>query len=132
MNIIKNIFDTTVSFWIDFVQYVSLKFYHITKLEDPYIIVGLTVALTITPITWFLITRFTRNFSWEKLTGIVVIISTSLSGVAKDNLTFAESLAKHSQAAGAMSLVGGVILCIVLILQDPYYSGLFGRFRDED
>ena len=133
MNIIKDVFTATVDFWSDLVQHVAFKIYHITKLEDSYIVVGVTIALTITPVVWFLITRFSRNFSWKKVAGIVVVVSTGLSSVTlKDTLTFAENLAKHSQFAGKMSLVGGVGFCILLILQDPYYSGLFGRFRDED
>ncbi len=133
MNIIKEVIVGTIEFAKDFVLHVAKAIHRTTGFEDNVIIVGTSVTIMVAPIVYFLLETFTQNFDWKKLTAIIVIASTFFGSVlGKDNLTFTETLTKHATVSGTIAFCMSIAISVVLIFQDPYYSGLFGRFRDDD
>ena len=112
--------------------YIATLLYKITGLQDIPILMIVTLFITVYPITRLFL-RFTNNFSTIKMVLIVLTISMFFTSGIKVNeeLSFLQNLSNHLETTATVSLILTLIFGVMAIMQDPYYDGLFGRFRDE-
>lgn len=134
-NIMTNLIGDTLSAIVTFVGsinvYMSHRIHSIIKIEDPYIVIGLSTAIVVVPLMWFLITRFTESFDYKKALIFPMFVSVVSTPRNRENLPFTEYLDTAASVSGMIGFVLAVIVSVMLIMQDPYYQGLFGRFRDD-
>jgi len=112
--------------------YIATFLYRITGLQDTTILMIVTLFITVYPIT-NLFLKFTNNFSTIKMVLIVLTMSMLFtSGVKIDEeLSFLQNLSNKLETTATVSLVLTLIMGVMAVMEDPYYDGLFGRFRDE-
>jgi len=112
--------------------YIATFLYRITGLQDTTILIIVTLFITVYPIT-NLFLKFTNNFSTIKMVLIVLTMSMVFtSGVKIDEeLSFLQNLSNHLETTATVSLVLTLIFGVMAIMEDPFYDGLFGRFKEE-
>ena len=112
--------------------HIATLLYRITGLQDTTILIIATLFITVYPITRLFL-NFTNNFSTIKMVLIILTMSMIFtSGVKIDEeLSFLQNLSNHLETTATVSLVLTLIFGVMAIMEDPYYDGLFGRFRDE-
>ena len=110
---------------------IAKLLYNITGLEDPLLLSIVATIILIAPINYLLVDKFTRNFSWIKITFLVPMLPALyfLLGL-HEYKDFMKELEVVSKGMGITGVFFTLFTSISLILEDPYYNGLFGRFRD--
>jgi len=132
MNLLKDSLDLIKNTGGNISEYIALKIYGITNIEDLHLLILVSTSFIIFPIAYTLINNFTKTVSAFKLSLIVLIFSNIIvSESNRSNVPFLEILEKQSQIAGSISILFTLFFSIVAIATDPYYQGLFGRFKDD-
>jgi len=128
-NLISYIFDIFRLINVEIVTFI----YNVTNFKDTTILLIVTFLITITPIVYLLITKFTVNYSFKRIVFLIIFFSVFISSStysSKMSLTFLENLTKQTEAAATFALVLTLFFCITAILQDSFFSNLFNRYED--
>ena len=132
MNLLKDSFLGIQNIGGNISEYIALKIHLITGLEDLHLLIFVSTSVIIFPIAYILINNFTKTTSAFKLSLLILVFANLVvSERNRLNVPFLEILEKQSHIAGAISILGTLFFSIMSIAMDPYYQGLFGRFKDD-
>ena len=132
MNIINDTFHKI----LDTIQGVFIatatNLYNLTGIEDIHILILITSGIIIIPIVYFVLNKYTEIYSWQKMSGLILFIVYIFIEDPKNNLDFIANLTEQAKSAASTGLVTTALFLINALMEEPYFEGLFGRFRDRD
>ena len=132
MNIINDTFHKI----LDTIQGVFIatatNLYNLTGIEDIHILILITSGIIIIPIVYFVLNRYSYLYSWQKMSGLILFIVYIFIEDPKNNLDFIANLTEQVKSAASTGLVTTTLFLINALMEEPYFEGLFGRFRDRD
>ena len=132
MNIINDTFHKI----LDTIQGVFIatatNLYNLTGIEDIHILILITSGIIIIPIVYFVLNKYTEIYSWQKMSGLILFIVYIFIEDPKNNLDFIANLTEQAKSAASTGLVTTALFLINALMEEPYFEGLFGRFRDDE
>jgi len=147
MNIVADIITGVTNIAGNIVEFIATTIYHFTGFPDPKLLITFSAAFIVVPIVYFFIEFFTETTSSFKLTFMILLLIfvfvdseyTEYTTLMLDSNmhairhthTIEELIAEAAHEKGEVAFRVSMVFSIFSIMIDPYYQGLFGRFKNQ-
>lgn len=130
MNILNEAFHKILETEQGIFVAIATNLYEVIGIEDIPILILLSSTIVVVPVVYFVLNKYTEIYSWKKMSGLILLPVYIFIQDPKNDLDFIINLTKQAEQAGSISFFATLFFLITAIMKEPYYNGLFGRFRD--